>query len=403
MSLSINFFHRKGTYPDSKTSLYCRISKDGKLAEYKTSIKIIHALWDEKAQRVKGVSDDAFITNRIISEITNKIYSIVAELERTETKITPKRIKYELDGGERYDRKNSLINFYKKEIERKKSSGYAESSIKKSQVSLNNLRFFLETIYRVEDMLVVDIDYKFIKNFEEWSYTEGVFDGVVKRRWKNNYYIGELSTIKKITTEAFKMGLIKSHPFVGYTTKKTAAHYRYLTQEEVEIIENLDLSGIEDGLVSLVRDLFVFSCYTGLAYVDLKNLTYNQILNHPLIGLCINKKRHKTQVEAFIPLLSKSKKIYEKRKGDGPHIFSVPSYNAYRDSLIEIQKRAKLAKDIRSHVGRHTAATYFLNSGIPEESVCRALGLSSVSVLRTTYGKLLNETVAKHFKLLETA
>ena len=402
MSVSILFFHRQGKWADSQTSVYCRITKDNKRADYKTEIKIKHDLWDDQLGGLKGFSDDAVIMNRMLTQIKSKIYAIIADLEITGEHVTPKRIRYELNGGARKNTSNSIINLYRKEIERRKNSTYALASVKKMQSTLNNMRLFLNTAYKVHDVLIADVDYAFIKKFEEWAFFDGEYDGVKKVGWKRNYFISELLPLRKILSEAFKSGLIKSYPFVGYSLKKQKSVYKYLTQEEVAKIEALSIPK-EESMLCKSRDLFVFSCYTGLSFVDLKNLSKDQIISHPTAGLCISKQRQKTKTDVFIPIIPKAKFIYDKHLSHGDYVFDMPTYNAYRDCLISIQELTGIDKNIRSHVGRHTAATYLLNAGIPEESVCRALGISSVSVLRNTYGKLLNDTVAKHFKLLETA
>lgn len=398
----ICFFRRTSKDCDKKESVYCRITVDGLRAEFSTGVKIQNRLWDQSSQLIKGTSLDALIGNRVFIDLRNQINEIAQTLTKRGIVITAKIIHQELDGGNKVEHPTTLLASYKKEIERKQSqigSNYTKSSLDKINQSYKGLEFFVTKIIGKKDLHFADVDYKFIKSFENWAYTEGMFHGRSKKRWKTNYFIGEISIIKRLVEDAFKMGIIPSSPFVGYSPKREPAVFKFLSQTEVELIESVVFNESQKHLEE-TRDIFIFCCYTGLAFADVYGLSKDALVQNEDFGLCINKNRQKSNVEIFVPVLDKPRNIiakYESIFSEAQNILPLIPYHKYREALKEIEVIAQIKKPIKSHVARHTAATYFLNNNIPEEVTCRALGLSSVTVLRSTYGKFLNKTVAKHF------
>jgi integrase len=398
-NINVYFWRRNCPDDQKRTAVYCRITAFNERVDFATDVKIENRFWDQDYQSIKTSSKEAIIGNNLLVQLRNKINEIIYRLSNGNAPITAKIIKNELKPKVTPDRILSLLQAYKKELDRAKKSNYAPSTLLKIGQSYSGMEFFITKILGKKDILFTDIDYNFIKDFEDWSHAEGRFHGRVKKRWKQNYFIGELSVIKRLTEDAFKRGIIKSTPFAGYSIKRDSATFKFLTQEEVSLIEQLEIKDNTD--LSEARDLFVFCCFTGLAYADAYSLTKDSLIFDDGIGMCINKQRQKSKVEIFIPVLDKAKAIIRRYENRGSHklLPSIP-YHRYRNLLSEIEHLTGIKKPIRSHVARHTAATYFLNNNLPEEVVCRALGLSSVTVLKSTYGKFLNKTVIKHFKEL---
>jgi integrase len=401
-NIFIYFWRRHYKDSDKRVSVYCRITVNGQRVNFATDVKVENRFWDQAYQLVKGTTPEAIIANRALVQLRNRINDTCSDLRKKNVLITPKAIKKELDGGTRLDEPATLLASYKRVVDRMKGGEYAQSSITKISRSYSGLVFFITKILGRRDITFEDVNYKFIKDFEDWSMSEGVFHGRSKKRWKTNYFISELSIIKRLVEEAFKMGIITSTPFVGYTMKRDSATFKFLTEGEVKAIDDIVFSDGQKNLEE-ARDVFIFCCYTGLAFADVHGLKKDAIVDNSEFGMCINKDRQKSKVEIFVPILDKPKNIiqkYENEFSESKNVLPVIPYHSYREALSSIERLSGIKKPIKSHVARHTAATYFLNNNIPEEVVCKALGLSSVTVLRSTYGKFLNNTVAKHFKIL---
>lgn len=404
--ISVLFWRRHSKDDLKEASVICRITVDGDRQEFPTSIKVINNNWNQKKQRVRGTSDEANAANRMLDQIKNDINNACVDLKRSETEITARSIIYEIGGGTKADKKYTILSLYKQEIEKKqrlKGVEFSLGTIRNTISFHRSMETFLKQHLKVDDLSILKVDYDFITQFEHWGKTTEL-PKRKKTKWTTNSLSNNMGMLKTILEECFKKGIIKSNPFINYSIKRVVTPYRFLTMEEVEKIEALTFTEKEQKL-EIARDCFVFCCFTGLAFVDTKKLSYENLIEDPQYGPCISTERQKTGIEVFVPLLDKPMKILEKykyhptsvKRGALLPMCSMTHYNEY---LSKIQAKAGIEKKIRSHVGRHTAATYFLNNEIPEEIVCKALGIETVAVLRDTYGKLLNKTVSMHFNAL---
>ncbi len=407
-NLSILFWQRTNGNIDKKMPIICRITTDGERVEVTTDVEIENRKWNQKGQKINGSSQEAFIGNSLLTQLKNDINEIVSNLKRDDILITAKTIKYKLSGGDNANKKYTLLNAYKEELDRMtslKGNGYAEGSVVGMSTSLRNMEYYLSNVLKAGDLFVHQVDYKFIKEFEGWG-TSSIckIDKRIKKRWKGTTIVKEMTTLRKIITEYLKRGIIKDNPFLNYVFKRDKPTFKFLTEEELKLIEDLKFSTDEYKL-EIVRDVFIFSCYTGLAYADVRELNQDHLIKDINFGLCIAKDRVKTKTEIYVPLLEKPLSIINKYKDDElcqikGLLLPIGYLRDYNSRLDIIAKKCNINKKVTTHVARHTAATLFLNNGIPEEIVCKAVGLASVAILKSTYGKLHNNTVTKHFSIL---
>jgi integrase len=212
----------------------------------------------------------------------------------------------------------------------------------------------------------------------------------------------QVQRLKKVINMGLNYQWITRSPFIGYNIRFKPYDKIILTADELSNIEKL--SGLNAKL-SLTRDAFVFSCYTGLAFVDLKNLTYDNV---GIDGnLWIITRRKKTDVKARIPLLPKALELMECYKGHPKlqlnHVIPLYSNQKTNDYLKELAALAEIKKPLTFHCGRHIFATVItLANGVPIETVSKALGHKD---LRTTqiYARVLDEKIAKDFTNLKNS
>jgi site-specific recombinase XerD len=271
---------------------------------------------------------------------------------------------------------------------------YAPGTLERYNTSLKHTINFLEWKYKISDIEISKIDHAFITEYE--FYLRSV------RKCCNNTAIKYIKNFNKIIKICLANDWLDKNPFANYKSKVKEVDRVYLSEGEIQNIINKDF---KNDRLSLVRDIFLFSCFTGLAYIDVKNLTKS----HISIGIDGDKwiftHRQKTESASKIPILSVTQMIIDKYT-DHPQsvnedkllpILSNQKMNAY---LKEIAAVCEIEKELTFHIARHTfATTITLTNGVPIESVSKMLGHKN---LRTTqhYAKVLDKKVSEDMKIL---
>jgi integrase len=253
---------------------------------------------------------------------------------------------------------------------------------------------FLQWKYKVSDIEITKIDHAFVTDYEFWLRSV--------RNCANNTAVKYIKNFNKIIKICLANDWLDKNPFANYKSKVKEVERVYLSENEIQNIIDKDL---ENERLSLVRDIFLFSCFTGLAYIDVKNLTKS----HISIGIDGEKwiftHRQKTESASKIPILPVTQIIIDKYE-DHPQsvnqdkllpILSNQKMNAY---LKEIAGICKIEKELTFHIARHTfATTVTLTNGVPIESVSKMLGHKN---LRTTqhYAKVLDKKVSEDMMIL---
>lgn len=256
----------------------------------------------------------------------------------------------------------------------------------------NNLS---QNVYRKYEV-ARDIFYKYSsmdKNKQVAEITNAVimdFRAALSKDYQSTSAAGILTKIKTICKFAYDNDRLRQDPFAGIKISKKAKDVEFLTEEEVKKIQNrhFDCDRLEK-----VRDLFLFQCFTGLAYADMAKLTKEDFMANQMGQTYIKKERCKTKVTFIAVLLPEALKVAEKYDYELP-VLSNQKYNAY---LKEIKDICGISKPLHTHIGRHTAATYLLNKGLSLETVAKILGHSSTSITKH-YAKLLDNTVFSEIK-----
>ena len=260
------------------------------------------------------------------------------------------------------------------------------------------LRQFLREKHKTDDIYFIQLNYRFIVNFENYIRT---FKPKKRRRTcTNNGVMKHLSRLMKITNMAIRMEWLDKDPFKNYKLRFVKNERYYLTERELDLLEGT--SFMTRGL-QIVKDIFLFSCYTGLSYIDIKELNPNQIL----VGIDGNKwihtQRIKTNEQLKIPLLPKAKKILEKYKNEivaSDKLLPVYSNQKMNKILKEIAKACGIHKNITFHVARHTfATTVTLSNGVPIETVSKLLGHTKLTTTQI-YARVLQKKVGEDMQNL---
>ena len=296
------------------------------------------------------------------------------------------------------EKSHMLLEVFKQhndEVAQLAGKDFAAATLKRYTTSLRHTRNFIAWKYKVPDIDIRKLNYEFISNYAFWLKSI--------RNCNHNSSMKYLTNFKKIVLICLKNGWINKDPFIGFKLSKHEVERPFLTDLE---LNQIALKQFSSNRLNYVKDIFLFSCYTGLAYVDVKKLKRSEIAVGVDGEKWIFTKRQKTDTPSRIPILPVAEELMNKYKDHEQCIIhdrllpvlSNQKMNAY---LKEIADVCGINKILTFHIARHTfATTVTLSNGVPIETVSRMLGHKN---LRTTqhYAKILDLKVSEDMKLLK--
>lgn len=376
--------------------IYFRLTVNGERFEFSTKKFIEKSKWSSEQSKMKGNSEEARSLNNYLDLIKSKVFDIQMELLHKNEELSLENFKSRLTGT--HERERMIIPIYQSHNDKIKDligNGYAYGTLERFKISLKHLQEFIFWKYNVRDMSINKIDYAFVTEFE--FYLRSV------KKCNNNTAVKYVRNFRKIIKICLDNDWLDKDPTTRYEGKMKEVERDFLTEEELLKIYNKKISSER---LQLVRDIFIFSCYTGLAYIDVKGLKKD----HIGIGIdgekWIFKNRQKTEIKSKIPILPIAEEIIEKYSNHPKclnensilPILTNQKMNAY---LKEIGDLCDIPKEITFHMARHTFATSVtLTNGVPIETVSKMLGHKN---LHTTqhYAKVLDKKVSEDMSLLK--
>lgn len=272
---------------------------------------------------------------------------------------------------------------------------YSAATLERYHTSFRHTQSFLLWKYKVLDMDIQALDYEFISQYEFWLKST--------RNCDHNSTMKYLSNFRKIVNRCIRNGWLQRDPFMGFKMTKREVERTALTDTELQLLMNKKFAF---DRLTVVRNIFLFSCFSGLAYADVKKLRRSEII----IGIdgekWIVSKRQKTEISARVPLLPQALSIIEYYKGhpqlkESDFVLPVLSNQKMNAYLKEIADLCGINKNLTFHIARHTfATTVTLSSGVPIETVSKMLGHRN---LKTTqhYAKILDMKISEDMKRLK--
>ena len=375
--------------------IYTRITINGKRIELSSNRFVEISKWSTESGKMKGNSEEARSINSHLDMLKIQIIDMQMELVHKKIPVTAETLKSKILGVD--ERARMLIPIFQdhnNKIKELVGKEYAPGTLERYKTSLSHTVEFLQWKYKVSDIEINKIDHAFVTDYEFWLRSV--------RNCANNTAVKYIKNFNKIIKLCLANDWLDKNPFANYKSKVKEVERVYLSEEEIQNIINKDF---KTERLSLVRDIFLFSCFTGLAYIDVKNLTKS----HISIGIDGDKwiftHRQKTETASKIPILPVTQMIIDKY-ADHPKsnnedrllpILTNQKMNAY---LKEIAGVCEIEKELTFHIARHTfATTVTLTNGVPIESVSKMLGHKN---LRTTqhYAKVLDKKVSEDMQIL---
>lgn len=396
--ISLIFYIRKSKInANGQVPIYQRITIEGKRYEISTGQFVEEAKWSAEAGRMKGNSEEARSINNRLDMVKSKVFDVERRLFMSNTQINFENFKNEYLGKK--ERERTLIPIFvehNRKIKELVGSEYAPGTLERYETSLKHTKAFLQWKYNISDIDIAKIDHAFITEYEFYLRTE--------RKCANNTAVKYIKNFHKIINICLANGWLTKDPFANYKSKVKEVTREFLTEQEIQEIMNKEF--VTERLEQ-IRDIFLFSCFTGLAYIDVKQLTSNNIVLGIDGDKWINKNRQKTDTNSKIPLLPTAQYILDKYAehpvclNEG-NLLPVPSNQKMNAYLKEIADVCGIKKDLTFHMARHTfATTVTLSNGVPIETVSKMLGHTN---LKTTqhYAKILDKKISEDMQVLKS-
>jgi len=375
--------------------IYTRITINGKRIELSSNRFVELSKWSTEAGKMKGNSEEARSINSHLDMLKIQIIDMQMELVHKKIPVTAETLKSKILGVD--ERARMLIPIFQEhnnKIKELVGKEYAPGTLERYKTSLSHTIEFLQWKYKVSDIEINKIDHAFVTDYEFWLRSV--------RNCANNTAVKYIKNFNKIIKLCLANDWLDKNPFANYKSKVKEVERVYLSEEEIQSIINKDF---KTERLSLVRDIFLFSCFTGLAYIDVKNLTKS----HISIGIDGEKwiftHRQKTETASKIPILPVTQMIIDKyvdhpKSNNEDRLLPILTNQKMNAYLKEIAGVCEIEKELTFHIARHTfATTVTLTNGVPIESVSKMLGHKN---LRTTqhYAKVLDKKVSEDMKML---
>jgi len=391
-TFGIQFIIRPDKLKDGKAPVYARITVNSQIVHFALKLWIDPLCWDSRRGNAKGKSESAKSIINALAEVSQALNNCYHQLQIKGRLITPDAIKDAYLGTDN-EMPNSLSRLVEYHNEQAKHNLEA-STIKHYFVTQRYLIRFLEKKHRKKDVLLNEINYKFIADFDTFL---RAYEPVGHQKpIHNNGVVKHMVRFKKMINLAIRLEWINHDPFKNYRNKIQKVEKDFLNQHELTAIEEKVFS-IER--LQIVKDIFVFCCYTGLSYVDLLNLKADHIVRGIDGELWIKTHRQKTNIPVNTPILPKAMELMEKylnhhrsAKLDG--IFPVFTNQKVNSYLKEIADLCGIKKNLSFHVARHTfATTVTLSNGVPIETVSKMLGHTKIATTQI-YARVLEKKIS---------
>ncbi|MFS4493220.1 site-specific integrase [Maribacter sp. 2308TA10-17] len=395
--MNILFYPKKSERnDDGMVMLYARITINGKRGEFSLGRRIDEQRWDSRGGKLRGTTTEVSNFNRFLDNVKNRLYDIYDSLLKEREDISATIIKNIYLGKE--GKEYMLLEIFQEhndEIESLLGKGFTKGTLQRYKAAYKHVSAYIVQNYHRNDIPVRRVDHKFIKGLEFFLKSQ--------RNCEHNTAIKYVVNFKKIIRTALANEWITKDPFFHWKASWKTKEKQYLTQAELDALR--DKKSFLPRL-DLVRDVFVFCCYTGLAYSDVQQLNEEHIIIGVNGDRWIKMPRKKTKAISSIPLLAPAEEIILKYSEhpyvlDGKGVLPVLTNQKLNAYLKEIADVCGINKNLTTHLARHTfATTVTLSNGVSISTVSKMLGHRS---LKTTqiYAKVLDSKIAEEMDRLK--
>lgn len=378
------------------TPIYMRVWNNYEYFNKSTGLFVKHSDWDKKTMRVKGISQEAASLNAQMEAIRHNVIQITNQLTITGKPFNVEMVKKKLDGTEEHQM--TVMKVYEEHLlimKRMLGKEYTKATLTKYKNTHLRLTQYLKHRHKRNDMFLYELNYDFMKGFE--IFLRERFDNSTTTCYKH------YQRFTRVLNIAIQKGYLKRHPFPTYKIRVPKKKIEYLDQAELDRMEQIECK-VER--LNTIKDIFIFCCYSGLAYTEVENLSPDDIT----VGMdgenWMNILRRKTQKHYQVPILPKAQEIINKYQQHPKcikknKVLPVPSNVKYNAYLKEIANLASIRKHLTTHIARKTfATTVMLANGVNIGVLSKLLGHASVQVTLDSYGTFHDQLMLSNVKMV---
>lgn len=346
MKFKVSFYLRSNyENKEGKSPVMLRVFLNGEMANFgSTKIFVDKTLWNNTGSRLKGRTTEVLSVNAALDSISTTLNSIFHKFENDETLSLDKTRSYFVGKDREYTTFLPVFDKFNDDIRQRVGHTISQDSLQKYSVLRRHFGEFLSYKYACKDINLTELTPAVVQDFELYLSTVA--------GCSYNTSVKKMKTLKTITVYAQKRGYLLHDPFLNHRFHLEPVNRGFLTDEEILKIANKEL-GIQR--LEQVRDMFIFSCFTGLAYIDVSNLTPDNIVTLD-DKQWIMTKRQKTSVETNVLLLDIPKSIiakYSHKTYRDGKLFPILSNQKTNSYLKEIADICGIKKNLTFHVGKH--------------------------------------------------
>jgi site-specific recombinase XerD len=395
-SFSMSFYiSRTKTKKNGEVPVYCKIYINGEKVNFQIKRYILPDKWITSASKMKGKTAEARIFNEYIDAIKVRGNNLYNELLKKYQEVSPLMLKNAILGKETYrvrkicdvwqDYIDKIVELIDKEI--------SKSTVQKYKTGLKYFRMYLIKELNQTDLSLRSINSEVVEGYRSFL--------VVERKCGYNTTTKYLQIMKRITQFALNKDWMNIDPFANMSLTMKEVQRTYLAEDELQKIMSFKISV---NRLSKVRDFFIFSCFTGLAYIDIQQLKGAHLIKNNN-QYWIKTRRKKTGSMSNIPLLPVPLNIIKKYKvleelSDEEYILPISSNQKVNNYLKELADLSGVEKELTFHMARHTfATTVTMMNGVPMESVSKMLGHKSIKTTQH-YARIVDQKVENDMAIL---
>ena len=369
-----------------------RITINGTISQFSAKINVPEQLWEVKGGRAKGKSVESERINRHLDNIRIQIGKHYQSICDHDAYVTAEKVKNAWLGmGERYRTLVNVFEHYTNDLFKRIGVDRSESTWWRYRASLGHLRAFLKHEYNLHDIPLLELEQSFIEQYHVYLKSDlGLKPTTVS---------GYLKCLKYVVKIAFNNGWMPRNPFSLYQYTAPNPERSFLTEDELRRMMTTELRYKRQDYN---RDMFLFSCFTGICYADMASLTYDRIEQDAQGEWWISGNRQKTETKYVVKLLPYALFILNKYRGltgDG-RVFAMSTLDSIDDSLKNIARECGIDKQLSFHLARHTyATTICLSNGVSLETLSKMLGHKNITTTQI-YAKVTPPMIDREVTML---
>ncbi len=388
-TFKVLFYLKRQNEKNGKAPIMGRITVNGTVSQFSCKLSVSPKLWDTEGNRAAGKSVEARQINEKLDNIRTNIGKQYQRISDRDSFVTAEKVKNAWLGfGDEHRLLLQTFDEYLQEFAGKRvGKDRSAGTLREYRTRRDRLASFLQYEYGLSDIPFQELTHDFAEKFIVYlSTVRGLRSATVSQTLKK---------LHLLVHTAVRKGWIAVHPFPDVWVVPQSRERRFLNEDEIRKIMEVHLPNYK---TAVVRDIFVFCCFTGLAYADVKKLTYDDLHTDPNGDMWIIDGRQKTGTQFRVQLLPVARELVERYRRlslPGGTVFPVKSCCSTIRSLRTIARRAGIATDLTTHVARHSFATSVcLSQGVPIETVSKMLGHKNITTTQI-YAKITNDKIKR--------